>query len=449
MAQVNLSREQFLSWLGNDPTFEKALAVSAAKDRKSTDADAIIVSDEWPANNAADALSLVLASTKVQDDFFAFVSTYVSTYVPFSAFFRVITVADLELKHRSVASIPLDLLNPVTGAVMCGSVGAPENRGRGKNALSECLTSKHFCFGKALLSADAHQFEKIAVRWEACQKALSPAHNPRALDRESSFWQTLFSMQNGDSYEGGGVSKSGQLSEAVKALLQSRSLDSNVWNKVGEICPPVLELRREMELSRELRARAFTRFIRGGGLERFGAEADFLVGFLGATLGGARVEYSGLIDGLTNFYPAAALWFGFVCGCVEGNDVLTADASLGRHVQRQLSPTGDDGRRDVDISFGELRVIGPEKGGLDMLRPRVGDAILVEVAPDLIVPIRRGAGRGESARSSPEYSGDAARIKDAFVLAQKLVNLLSSNETRPGTDLFSEKPSPRKRSKRS
>jgi hypothetical protein len=117
-AAVKLSREEFLTWMGGD--HEIVLNDHRRTSKPSHEQGTItLLWDESEVNDALQPLIVVPADDL--RDFFAFVGTYITTFRPYTAFFRVVStevIPTLEQLQRPDRDVVERIARVVAGSAM-------------------------------------------------------------------------------------------------------------------------------------------------------------------------------------------------------------------------------------------------------------------------------------------------------------------------------------------
>lgn len=402
-----IDRQELLTWLGRGAPVEKLTTEGSAPKHgeilllravgHDKDRPIVIVADE---NELADLL--------------AFVSTYVSTFSPFSKFFRVMTHRDWR-GGGTTKSVNSTIQRALTGSVICDSIPLSSDRTIDGVSVQDCLFSESFCMAKAFDAARNHDRSAVIERWTFCSRFLSRSNlqvNSTSLD----FWRLIDAALGSNRLKVGSTQKT--IATIILKLIDTGEFNDRVWREILVAYPFLEDVRDSMHGPRETRARAFSTIVRSDAVTGLGAQGDFVVGLLGTLLAGAQVEYSNLIDGLRPMFPNAPKWFGFITGCVHESDVLTAGRSLGRHILSELSRAEEFGEAILaDISFEELRLAWGHKRGTSAFRAKNADTIAVSLFPDLTVAFKR-------AEDLPKRVSDAGMSEEQLLEARHLARRL-------------------------
>lgn len=120
---ASLSREEFIDWLGRGftPTPKELTASHLAKSIEPGGLALLWENKPDPASPDSPQPVIAVPGREMRE-FFAFVGTYVSTYQPFSAFFRVVPLEDVpnllgDISPRNRLTLP----NMLMGGCNCRS----------------------------------------------------------------------------------------------------------------------------------------------------------------------------------------------------------------------------------------------------------------------------------------------------------------------------------------
>lgn len=423
MQMRKLERADFLAWLGG----AKVGGLYTHKSLSLVRGEVAVVEGHFRQGTL-----VVVADDEEAIDFFAFVGTYVSTYYPFSAFFRVLTLLEFERTPSMDAIADNALRRAFTGAVICDSLQTVPSARIQDVELADVLASEAFSLARAMMSANFSSVEEFSERWHHAASLVAKIKQPSKRVGLNSFWyaiESVISSTKRDSPRG----VSPLFQRAVLEILRHRKASNEVWDAFLRLSPSLEQYRADMDGPREKRARAFTNVAQSKNLQGIGEEGDLCVAFLGALLGGASFEYAGLFSGLKVAYPSAALWFGFICGAFEESDVLTAGRSLGRHLSKRLDEHNElSTSPSCDIAFGELRVFARSRNGIAALPTRTAGVVTVELIPGVCAHFARGTS------SLPMDDQNVySRLSEVRRLVQQLQRVVTDERVSEPKDLFS------------
>lgn len=416
-----LDTEEFLAWVGQkSPLKPNILAPTAIRKQISSKFCAVVVPDQR--RNDPDRRAIVVVEDRKARDFFAFVSTYVTDYVPFTAFFRVVTTDQLDLladtpdfTPRNTTSVVEKLVGIaiVEAALYLRSPNAHETGRPITLAASGATYSAAAIQGLAL----SPQADVLAIGrgWQSLRSAVGGEQLPLDVKALGNFWQLVRLAVHG------GSSSDLPASEAVvirsmRQVIESGRVDDSVLEDLISSLP---ELRGDLSRfrgTREGRARAIQEAIsllsNSTGYE--GQLRDCVAGCLLSLLGGGSFRFIPAALSTGKALQMAPLWFAAWSGLQASSDIMTEFHCMGRRMARDLcarrglynSPTDD-------ISILELVEAGAD---IDQLPRGQTSSIAVEIYPGVSSRqsvLRAGA---TSVNSRADHQQDIQELR--FLMAQ-------------------------------
>ncbi len=425
---VVLNTEEFLAWIGGTATpVRRRLSTSAIKKELSSRFCAIVFPER--ASSADGEGVVVLVDERKTRDFFAFVSTYVLDYVPFSAFFRVITTDQFDLLDE--ATPRLDHLD-ATGRSKA-FVGVPiaeaalylQSRGSNNDGRSITLAAANATYSAAILQGLAlgasSDISRIGHNWTLLRSLVGSDQLPLSPEKLANFWKIIrFAIY------GGGSSDHflGELA-IIRPFRQVMETGRLGDSQLAELLTAVPELDGKVSPFRgphEDRARAVQDAITILCKPPYtdGQMRDCVAGGLLSLLGDGSFKFLPAALSLTPALPMAALWFAAWSGLLKSNDVMTIFNCLGRRIARDLVSRADTYSIPIDdISIEELRTVDFD---LDALPRTQSNSISVEIYPN--VSSRQGLPRPvvSASRSGPGFQKDLRELRHLIIQSSAILD---------------------------
>lgn len=442
-------RREFLEWLGTGkvPDARPLDDLQQLSNQPIEDKIGLVWPHE-PQPVHPDATPVILVAPDTARDFHAWAATYISTYAPFSAFFRVIKTSDLDrldLLRRiapdldGAAAERLVVVAIAEAAVQSASV--PNSLSH--LSLQACEATFSFLAHKALNSGwHPSLLPELANAWSRARNLTTNGELRLPVEATTKFWLLISAALTGRTYgqEGGWTRDIGQL---IRGAQSGQSIpDSPGWSYLQENVP-VKDLRQVFLLPKEEQLRVLDRTARTI-LERNTPleSAEAIVGYLAARLGNGSLNYLGAVDEFVRVLPAAPLWFAFFSMWLPEFDGLSNGQCLGRRLAKAAmrvpsffeAPTSD-------ISLAEFEVLSSSPTGANF-RTQFASVIDLELFPFMNAKFRFSSrGREEGTR---DRQGEA-RLAAVRERLEEALNLLGSPID---MDLFgSSTSSPRRSSK--
>ncbi|MER8976041.1 hypothetical protein [Mesorhizobium sp. M0800] len=442
-----LDTEEFLAWVGQKlPLKPSNLGVAAVRKQLSSKFCAIAVPD--PQRNDPDERAVVVVDERKARDFFAFVSTYVSDYAPFTAFFRVVTTDQLDLLAEepsltvgSTTSVVEKLVGTaiLEAALYLRSPRSNET-GRPITLAAAGATYSAAAFQGLALGPQADVLA-IGRAWQSLRSTLGGEQLPLDIDELGSFWQVIRLAVHGGGPSDRPDSESVMI-RSMRQVIESGRVDDSVLEDLLSSLP---ELRGDLSRfrgTREGRARAIQEAISllSNSTGTGGQLRDCAAGCLLSLLGGGSFRFipAALSTGLS--LRMAPLWFAVWSGLQASSDIMTEFNCMGRRMARDLcarpglySPPTDD------ISVLELAGMGAD---VDQLPRGQTGSISVEIYPG--VSTRQSIARvgAPSLNSRAEYQRDIKELKILMAQSSAILSRMDSSSTSESDPKY-ERPSGR------
>ena len=395
MYTLRMGRKDFVSWLGDRVglSIKASLTKSDVFDVRA--GEILLVWNKKPTVKLLESPLLIVPDSDLVD-FFAFVSTYVGSYKPFSAFFNVLGLGVARRILSKSQGLPDETLSKLT-AVVIAEVFVQMG---GKPNISDISVSA--CFGTfsdsviqlTCFDDQGDAVDEVADRWLEARELLAGDVLPLSVDDLVIFWKLLL---DGIGYADGNYSllqePSGRgIVEFLNSILSGNS-GATEWESITEKLPLSRIALRAMEGSREGRVKAFDDAV--SELAKAGSynnnSLSLIVGYLASKVGGGSMQYLSLAYDLSPNLKLAPLWFALFSAFTPGSDYISIGDSLGRRLTRERVGRKDFwGDSDSDISLEELRVVAIDEGGVPRVRRLRKSTIDVEIYPKVSAAFRIG-----------------------------------------------------------
>lgn len=453
----SLTREQFVSWLGENFKPSPRQIDSYELKNMVRPGGVCLIWDCDPFRESGPKSSpLIAVSDQQVHDFYSFVSTYVSSYQPFSAFFRVIPLTLLlELLFEKTRAGE-DTAEKFVGAIIAetrSQLGVPR-RNISDISIQSCLASLSFPAVSGILSGVSKtQFSAILENWAKARMILADEATPVSSNRLSTFWQTVRSSTLPSLAEG--ISdKQSIIAELISEVRRDEAdAEPRTLRILTEGLPKSRKALVRMRGSREERVRA---------MDEIGSEisstpidpeiAELLLGYAASRVAGGSLRYFSLLEQFEQRFPLAPIWFGLFCSMHKESDVLVIGECLGRRILRHSADPRKKlfSQPDADISFEEFVSImsasRPPKW-----RSEHQSTISVEVFPAVASSFRANPRPSQREANYSEPSITVDTLQEIRRLATRMLKTLDTVDFPQQGRLFpeGEKTTYLKRSKKS
>ena len=387
-------------------------------------------------------------------DFYAFVGTYVATYRPFSAYFRVISqeslpeVLQLADTQRQRSELPASLIGVAIAEAFI------QSRGRVKTAADLSVSAVSSTLSAALAAAVSHGYgpatlEDIASRWQRARRLSSDdtlALEPRKITGVWGIILNAFSKKSPYHSDEGATAQS--ISVALRSALEGASDISEWVYPLTARIPSLGDAALRMRGAREERVRVLTDVFQV--LSKWDGEPllkEFLGGTLLSMVGNGSFDYLPLLSSLARELPGAALWFAVASALQKGNDALTAGDCLGRRTVRDvLLPLDVFAPPRDDIALEELELFGrsnPERLGFRTAQQSI---IAVELTSGVSGRVRSWvAGRADTQVPTLDRQINSKDLEELSMLLDRARSAVNRLGSRDQNDLFDSRTRPSRR----
>jgi hypothetical protein len=427
MKTSELSRVEFLRWLAELDGGKPEVSDLPTAARRGGEITLI-----W-FDASASALPLIGVRAADLREFLAFTSTYVGTYVPFTAFFRVIPLEMVDFLPRFDGGGSRDgaaeaALIGVAIAEAALQTGIPTARVVDLNVQS-CLTTSGVVAARSMELGYSNSMAALAVeRWHSVRATLSATQPWAEADRTGMFWSTVLAkLAPEPSSE---FDRNSKVSLFLDDAMRSGSRGHDIAvDALSPFISDTNELVVMLRASRENRVRA---------LEQIAAkisssatsliEAEMILGFAAAQVAEGSFAYLPLILRYEKKYPLSCLWFGMFCGLRQGSDVLTAGDCLGRRVLRHIRKiAGLLPDIDADINYEEFLLLSNDFKRRK-IRTDIQSMVSVELLPGVDAAFRLPRQAGGSAGPSRAAHQNDEQLERARRLVVELANVLRTSQ---------------------
>ena len=417
-----LEREDFLSWLAGELQPKMLNAKTTKEIEKHIDARTIVLLWENSVDQPRSSCNpLVILQNDSKNDFLAWVSTYVSTFTPFSAFFRLLTERNLSLIDQKDQIQLFDkrkLTENLTCVVIAEAISELYDFSSARRlSLSSCEATFSYSVLRSLTAGyGAEDFASLSAYWNATRDIIFDqdakhigmrAERSEWLDSIVEFW-SLISDPSAKAF-GSSRRTSNKAFKMIGQLILSceegREASSNKFESIiSEISGDIAQLSLLDAASKERQVQSFDESVRNLSTRRIPATVrNALIGFSAARVANGSFEYLNLLAedrrNLQGVYP----WFAYFSIFEPEFDGLTIFQNLGRRIARKIPHNFDLFSSELfDLSLDEMRMLLKQKR-LNEIRVDASPTIQVEISPYVPTKLRVGA----SIREEPVMGGES------------------------------------------
>jgi hypothetical protein len=386
--------------------------------------------------------SAVVVEQDARRDFLAWTATYLPTFRPFTAYFRVLDVATAEALMKPDSTPFLGTLEPACLGLIFGEAATYLEERHDLRQLTPigCAGTYSYCMSRALSLGLGNQTpDAVAKAWSTVRNITRQAPLTPDVSCLQDVWSVLLSLTEDTQFS---VSQTWRRmpDEIVSACLDvSRlgELQPNTWRAlVRHQVPMLAPMMAEMRGTREERVSLLEAVLKNMSAELGDfATGSFISAYLVSLVAPGTMDHVGLLGPHLRALPTAILWYGLLAGLHKESGLQSFASGLGRRVMREV--LRDErllDRPHCDISSAELEILmGSEKQVLDF-RTASQSHIEVELAPCITTVVRwrpRNSAQTELFPMRPPEPGSTevlteldAALSKFVAIRQKLVKLL-------------------------
>lgn len=335
-----LDKEEFLEWLGGRANITpKKLSIPLLK--KALRHDVALIWEGWPAPDSA--RPLVAVSRSAMADFYAFVGTYVSTYRPFSAFFRVVPYESLPSLLSVARSNVNDCRLPESFIGVAIAEAYVQTQGKIQSTHELSIPAVLATLSATMVSAiwegyGPDSLTAIAERWWVARSINTEDHLTLHPGKVAEAWMIV-----ADAFcknEVGRLQTSTTQRKLISALRSASEADTTVDSWLQPLVkgvPSLSDIPSRIQRAREERVRVYREALDAlVGFQEDALFKEFLAGSLLSMVGNGSFDFLPMLGKTTSEMPAAALWFAILSSFQKNNDALSTGNCLGRRAARDL-----------------------------------------------------------------------------------------------------------------
>lgn len=433
-----MNRESFLGWLGGERVPSKSSARGLERGLKP--GSIVAIWKERGSIGTPDGATLAVRREELAD-FFAFVSTYVSTYRPFTAFFRVIEVE--LMKEFETACESLSPHREAIAKIACGMsivenyLRSPQPERAGGQSFRGLTSSLSALIGRAVIAGYGEQSLNTAIkRWGRLQTPITTDSLVQLSEIVPPVWAIVTSAVSGMLQPGMRMDDALFLGDALAEIVFQGAPSETTLHRLESRFDFLQGLRPRMSGPREDRVRFFNqvtpKLLDASGDGQVGA---FAAGLLISMVGNGSFDHLSLGEAVAKRVPAGLFWFGVVAALHPDSNIFTLKGGIAHRCFRDLlRPVDLFGPSRSDISAAELTVALRSRGSLGDIPSLVGNGILAEVLPgvEMVVNLDSSSGAGEVERFTVT-SEELRELQFLLERARRLTAQFGNNKQR---DLF-------------
>lgn len=425
--------EDFVAWIGGKPLSTSHYTSLPALQKDVSDKFCAVVMQDSADSAGA---PVVVVETRMVRNFFAFVSTYITEYTPFTAFFRVITSEYIDLLvpprgdlFERQSSLTVERLVGVAimeAALYLRARGSPEARSLSLAAAGATFSAVAI---QGIHANSAVDVSAIGLGWQSLRSLIGAEQLPIDVGRLSRLWGLLGAAIHGQAPKRGS-SRDLMIVSALRDAMREGRITDGVLDNLLRTIPEMDVQLSKFRGPREGRARAVQEaLIRLSDLSTPTDDSqvrDCVAGCLLSVLGDGSFRFLPTALATTPLLPMAPLWFSAWSGIQTSSDLMTVFNCMGRRIVRDLRSRGGVFCAPVDdVALEEVRYSGVD---LDSIPRGQSNSISVEIYPN--VSSRQGLLRQGSATvgAKRHFQREIKELRELISRSSEILSRLDEDQ---------------------
>lgn len=347
-------------------------------------------------------------------DFLAWALTFIGTIKPFTAFIRVVewSVAKTVFEHfapTDISRFKNSLVGLIIGeALIRNNLNSPSDL-----TINQCRATVSYTMSSAFsVGLINYSLDSIMKKY---YKILTQENNrSRSVDIEELYlifvlikrlaqfdsgktnknWSKLVQFSRFGSNESVFNYYMDYILDACREIEANGDISETVWNRLSNNSGLYLEMKQEMQSTRERRVLFFEKAITSQAIQSIESSIaiNFIIAFLVYKVNPGSMSHYSLIDvAIKRQFPTALIWYGFISGLTTKADILGSFDCLGRRIIRDITLRSElFDQPTCDVSVDEIDVASSGENQLIYYRKYVEKELKIEIFPhvNMYVPIR-------------------------------------------------------------
>lgn len=375
----------------------------------------------------------ILVSGDSQREFLAWAATFLPTFSPFTAFFRVLDISTFRIFSDANYVPTLEKLENVCSAlIIAEALGqGPPNTPQRKLSLSECLGTLSYTMARAFaLELTDEAMEQVIPKWLKLRTLGITPSLFSGIEPLRQVWDMMSALKPKSRHGASHYSPEGELIlEVCLDIQREGKVSAEGWKLLSREVPEVPLSQTVSRETREERVLSFEAFL--GNLKK-GSNPNntlksFVCGYLASQIGPGTLDHLPFLAQSAPELASAIYWYAVCAGLHPQSEVQKFGGGIGRRIARELlaPDTAKDNPRS-DIAMSELEVLlGGDNPQLEFLTTFPGQ-LSVELFPGIAATIAWPPNRGSHVNRG---EGDYNRFEIEDIVRQLGETLEESQRT--------------------
>jgi hypothetical protein len=405
-------RKLLLDYLGSGVSFSGSKSALPAVP-PSEDSFYLLWESQLDVENRTLPSFLVLQDGQARD-FLAWASTFIGTIKPFTSFVRVLewSVAQAVFEHFAPTDISR-FQNSLVGLIIGESLARNNLSNPSDLAISQCRFTASYTMSRVFfvgliqscldsvmkryykilkqenLDLQGLDFEELYLIWILIKRLASADSK-----KPNKSWSQLIQLSRFGVKESLFDYYMDYIIDACREIQKTGDISESTWNHLSNNSDLYLEMKEEMQSTRERRVLFFEKAISSQAIQaiEIPLAKNFIAAFLTYKINPGSMSHCSLLDGfIKKHFPTALIWYGFISGLTTKSDVLGSFDCLGRRLIRDITYRSElFDQPTCDVSGDEIDVASSGENQLTYYKKHVEKELKIEIFPhvNMYVPVR-------------------------------------------------------------
>ena len=334
----------------------------------------------------------IMVPHQEMEEFFAWTNTYLPSWSPITAFFRVVSHAS-ELGTGVEQVQPMGVLyQPAALALTIGEAVVQSGARYDVERLpySGCIATFSFVAARGMRRGIA--VEDLAMRWDVCRRATGQDSLTVRIGDLVGPWQVLEDVSRRMGGKDLTVSSKGSrraLGDALSDIVKYGEVGDRAWRAVTRGFPEVRDTLVHMTDTQEARILAFERMLKEAvsGRRTRSLEASFSIGYVASLIAPGSLKHASMLMTYLDRFPTAVMWLALFASVYKKSHLRMT--KLAHLVWKAISEDEDLlGRPKCDIALAEFGILKDAGYVGENLQGSTRGRLVVELAPGISTTVR-------------------------------------------------------------
>jgi hypothetical protein len=353
--------------------------------------------------------SAIIVDREDERDLLAWISTYVPSVRPLSAYTRVCD-RDMASQFGNLKSAPhFGVLEDACLGLILGETAtyvATKRELRQMTHNSSLSTLSFVVARGAGFGLSAEKVDELATKWLQARTFIRGTPLPVSAQQVQAGWSVIRHAAPGNDFKLPlWEPVSAIVLDACSQILRKGDMDEGIWISLTKDLPDLTHLRADLTGPREERLSLFEKTINAIRNRTFkkSANAEFFCAYLASSISPGTLDHVEVLLPYLDVFPSLLIWYGLCAGLSSRGTLLDSLNGLARRLKRELTREADFLETpSCDIGFAELEILSTSVKEWGDLRTVGVGQIVVELLPCINAHYRMPRVEEAPARTSAE-----------------------------------------------